>query len=156
MIDLVELEAERPLPERGPELVRALLYRIQARQRRVNEVKQIRDFIIAQYSQELAKLEQQEAQDRETIRQYLLIERNGESLRIPDAGTVYLRKAEAKILISDQSAVEASAGRKFEKLVPKFDESAAKAWAQEQLTTTGEIPAGCEFVPETQILAIKK
>lgn len=146
------------IPEQVADVVSArdLMIGIQQIKKEIETVKQTKAAVLASYDARLDTLVERKARAEGHLHDYLINANGGEKLSLPDVGTAFLAKVDAKVAIADKKAAEAKYGAQFRKSTTTFDETRFKEWALKRVTTTGEIPEGCAYVPETQDLRIRE
>lgn len=144
------------MPEQVADVVSARNLMIAIRQlaKEIETVKQTKAAVLASYDARIQTMEERRAKAEGHLRDYLLNANGGEKLALPDVGTAYLARTKPKIEITDKAAVESAFGTLFTKTV--FDPTAFKKAMLERVQAGYEIPAGCEYVPETQDLRIRE
>ncbi len=146
------------IPEQVPDVVAARRLMIGIRQlaKEIEQTKQYRAAVVASYDAKIDTLEERKAKAEAHLRDYLINANGGEKLALPDVGTAYLATVNAKVVVSDKKAAEAKYRAQFVKTATAFDETRFKEWALAHIRTTGEIPEGCTYVPETSDLRIRE
>lgn len=144
------------IPEQVADVVSARRLMISIRQlaKEIEQTKATKAAVVASYDAKVDTLEERKTKAEGYLRAYLTNANGGEKLALPDVGTAYLATSKPKIEIVDKATVESVFGTLFTKAV--FDLTAFKKSALENALDTGEIPPGCQFVPETQDLRIRE
>ncbi len=155
---LPELYDEQVDAEPAVDVVSARRLMIEIRQllREIVKTQEIKKAVLATYDARIDTLEERKARAERYLRDFLLNANGGEKLALPDVGTAYLATMPEKVVVSDKKAAEAKYRAQFVKTTTAFDETRFKEWALKQIKTTGEIPDGCEYVPETRDLRIRE
>lgn len=155
---LPELYAEAVEVEQAADVAsaRRLMIGIRQLEREIETTQQTKKAVLATYEARIDTLEERKAKAEGHLRDYLLNANGGEKLALPDVGTAFLAKSKPRIEITDMEAVKREWGDAAIYCKQVFDPTAFKRAVLEHMQATGEIPDGCEYVPETQDLRIRE
>lgn len=159
--ELITDEAQDPITDpNSPLAVRTYLFRVRAAEREIERLTELKKTVTAKYDLRVGKLAEDMEFCRQQIFNFITQINGGQKVSFPDAGTAYLTTVKEKVEIENQQALEehikeASA---YDQLLkkPALDPTKAKGWALEQVKSTGELPVGCKYIPESKTLTIRK
>lgn len=150
-VDLGALETEESAAISDELHARSTLIVVQQIEAEKKALEDTKRAVVASYDARLSALEERAKFLRARLLDYVT---DHGKVSFPDVGTAYTTKTATKVVLSDREEVVETYGRVFEK--PVFDETAFRRHAAEEYERTGEILKGCDVVPPSVTLAIRK
>lgn len=141
-----------------PMIARSLLIELQRNERKASQLRATMASVQGTYQARIDALAARERDVRESLAIY--VERNG-TASFPDVGSVSVRKNAPSVKVQSDEAYAGWLISRGKESTFTVDQSykfkpAAKAEGKAWLKETGEAPRGCDIVPESSSIVIRK